>query len=387
MCCLLFVACSERVVSKSASGASESTTLVISNSTLVLSVNNTALNAALVGNPRSLVVTNTGTEVLSGLNISASDLETGTSFNSTCSSLLAPLASCSITITPGSVATTSCETGSAPVPAVLSVSADNSNTVKSDILVLSYGCLYQGGYVFSIDDTTDANGSIGGKVVSITDQAPAFPNGVFWSSNGNDSTTVSLDIIPGVNEVSTAATPEPTYATFSANFLSNYGSAPLLTPDSSYSACNGNVDGSCNTVNIRSFYNNYVTHYEILGTPPYTPTAGPTNQSFYAAGLCLSSISGYSDWYLPAVCEMGADNALPESGCGTLASPVIQNIQNSLVGSGIVPLAGSYFSSTQLSTNSNYAWLHSFDNLGGSVLFVARKGTRGGVRCVRAFTF
>ncbi|MFT4059243.1 MAG: hypothetical protein QM652_06825 [Legionella sp.] len=55
------------------------------------------------------------------------------------------------------------------------MSATNVVTaVTSDVVVLDYGCQYQGGFLYSVDDTTANTGSIGGKVVSLIDQAEPF---------------------------------------------------------------------------------------------------------------------------------------------------------------------------------------------------------------------
>jgi len=67
---------------------------------------------------------------------------------------------------------------------VVTVSASNAATVTSNVFVLDYGCIYQDGYIFSIDDATTSTTSIGGKVVAQLDEAPAWPLGVIWSSNG-----------------------------------------------------------------------------------------------------------------------------------------------------------------------------------------------------------
>lgn len=70
-----------------------------------------------------------------------------------------------------------------------------------------------------------------------------------------------------------------------------------------------------------------MTNYNSGGSPPFTATAGPTPLSYYAAGLCAATISGYSDWYLPAICEMGYGVA----NCGTSGVPELQNMQANLV--------------------------------------------------------
>jgi len=69
-------------------------------------------------------------------------------------------------------------------PGTITVSADNANTLVSNVLVLTFGCQHQRGFVYSIDDTTPDTGSIGGKVVSLVDQAaPDIASGPQATSN------------------------------------------------------------------------------------------------------------------------------------------------------------------------------------------------------------
>jgi hypothetical protein len=48
--------------------------------------------------------------------------------------------------------------------------------------VLTFGSVYQGGFVFSIDDTTPNTANIGGKVVALSDQS----SGDIWGGFGTD---------------------------------------------------------------------------------------------------------------------------------------------------------------------------------------------------------
>ena len=57
-------------------------------------------------------------------------------------------------------------------------------------MVLSYGCIYQGGFIYSVDDTTADIGGIGGKTAAVNDTIPgqtsptaATPD---WGGNGTD---------------------------------------------------------------------------------------------------------------------------------------------------------------------------------------------------------
>ena len=314
------------------------TTLTPSVSALALAVGDTATNAALTGAARLVVISNTGSIAATNLSISYPTLPAGTSASSTCGNTLAPAASCEIIVTPGINATSNCTSGIVPTPGVVSIASDESSSSSFTVTILGYGCLYQGGYVFAIDDTTPATGSIAGKVAAVTDQAPAYPNGVMWSSNGTPGQPDFFDI-PGIDETST-------------------------TP------CIGAIDGTCNTLQI-------VTQYSPASAFP---------PSLYAAGLCLGTMSGYSDWYLPAVCEMGFDGAgVSGSGCGSSSSPLVQNMQSNLTGLSNVP-SGYYWSSTEYSADpAGSAWVQDFTP-GGSFPSYPGKDNLVGVRCVRAMS-
>jgi len=150
--------------------------------------------------------------------------------------------------------------------------------------------------------------------------------------------------------------------------------------------CNGALDGSCNTENILTFYNKFITNNTLsnLGSTPFTAFAGPTNITYYAAGLCKQIISTYSDWYLPAICEMGYGSGA----CGTSGAPTLQNIQSSLIdSSGLSAPAGIYWSSTEASVGSHAnAWYQYFTSGGSSNQNRAGKVNQIGVRCSRALT-
>ncbi len=231
----------------------------------------------------------------------------------------------------------------------MTIAGTNTNTLTSSINILEYGSVYQSGYVFAIDDSTPNTGSIGGKVAALTDQAVPSPNGIIWSSNGNSGGAgdVVYDDIPGIYE--TATNP----------------------PD----ACNGNADGTCDTQVIAGYYS--------------SPT--PINPSYYAAGVCKQTLGGYSDWYLPAICEMGYDpSSLSGSGCGTAASPAIQNMQSNLVDNGNIGGLGHdyyYWSSTESSANPvAFAFYENFGDGGGSLQSLGNKNLQIDVRCARAMT-
>ncbi len=344
-----------------------STTLSMSVSTLALSV--TGYTEYGVGGtpssglPRVITVTNVGSDTALNVGVTMPTWPSGTTASTTCGATLAAASSCTITVTPGSTATsdgTSPSTvGTAPIPGTISVTSDNATTVTTDVVVLGYGSIWQGGHVFAFDDTTANTGSVGGKVMATSDQAAGFPSGVIWSSNGTSGTAgdVVYDPIYGISETSTTSTPDP-----------NAGQV------AGQQACNGRVDGSCNANNIYTYYQ--------------TAVAGaPINLSFYATGLCKQTIATYSDWYLPSVCEMMYETG-SSSGCGTSVTPTTQNIQSNLVElNGLNLISGFYWSSTEYSAApSIFAWISFFATGVSPSSTDASKDSQAGVRCVRAMT-
>ncbi|WP_419418396.1 hypothetical protein ACNVED_07465 [Legionella sp. D16C41] len=350
------------------------------------------------GLARIITITNTGNNAAINLSVTPPTWPTGTSNTTTCGNTLPVNSSCTITITPGATATSDgtnpCSGGTAPVPGVVQVSADNANTVTSNVVVLGYGCVYQGGYVYALDDTTPNTGSVGGKVVTTTDQAAAAPNGIVWSSNGGtgsgsggfDSIDVSNDTLPGIDNTSTSTIGSPSYGTFTTFFSNTYTNPNPFTPVS-FANCKGSSDGSCNTANIVTFYNQFITNNTSGsgGSAPFTASPGPTNLAYYAAGLCKQPIASYTDWYLPAICELGYGSLA----CGTSTSPTVQNIQLSLIdNSGFSAPTGTYWSSTEFSLGPQIAaWNQSFGSSGLNGQDASGKDNLLGVRCSRALTF
>ena len=398
---------------------------------LELSVSNLALSVigyteyGVTGTPpsgaaRLITLTNTGSSTASNLSYTYPTWSTGTpttTTTTTCNSTLAAGGTCTITIHPGNTATSDgtnpCTSGVAPTPQTLSVSADNASAVSSHIVILGYGCIYQSGYVYALDDTqgcsgSTCTGSVGGKVVTTSDQIAAYPNGIVWGSNGGtgggtggfDSVDVSYDVLPGIDETSTASVGSPTYTTpagptgftFTGFFGATYSNPNPFT-SASFSKCNGISDGSCNTGNIVTFYNQFITNNTEGngGTPLFAASPGPTTITYYAAGLCKQTIGTYSNWYLPAVCEMGYYNpgvGGNNAGCGSSTIPTLQNIQTSLIDlSNFTSPAGYYWSSTERSGLPQViAWYQYFASGGGSNQDYAGKGVQLGVRCSRVLT-
>ena len=307
-------------------GATPSTTLSISPSALVLSVKDTARSLTLTGKPRKFTITNTGTApalaVIYAVATGSPALPTGTTTLSNCTTL-APGASCTITVTPD--ATPSSARGDTnPVPVTLSVGGSNTNLLSPTVQVVGYANVYQGGYVFAIDDNTPDTGSVGGKVAALEDAG---------------------------------GTPVPT--------------KPWSTSNDDVVASTSLTDGKANTAAILAFYSGLEL---------------PVN---HAAGLCsLSSNGGVSGWYLPAICEMGHDQAGAGTGCGSAGTPLAENMQSNLVADGtLTGLPPRYWSSTQTSTS--IAWQQEFAiGLASGTQWAGNKaGDLTPVRCVRALTY
>ena len=164
------------------------TTLSLSISSLALSVMDAGLDASLTGTPRQIIVTNNGSIPATNVAVnSGTPLPNGTTMTTTCVVTLAPSSSCSITITPGTQATSDCQFGSAATPSAVSVSADDATTVQSNVSVLSFGCIYQGGYVYSIDDTTPTTSGVGGAVAAPADASAGIQwyNGTYVTTNAS----------------------------------------------------------------------------------------------------------------------------------------------------------------------------------------------------------
>jgi hypothetical protein len=339
-----------------------STTLSASVIVLALSVNDTGLNPNLTGNPRIITITNTGGETANDLDINFPTWPSGTTATSNCGSSLLAGGTCTITVTPGSNSTSGCNAGTPVTPGEITISASNASSIQIEVMILSYGCVVQNGYLFSIDDTTPTNGSISGSTFGLSDQSSS----IIWSSNGNggSSADVSDVVILGIDQTSTTGAPSPTSPSYPSG-------TPPFTP------CNGATDGECDATNIISYYD-------------FNRTAGgsaPTPLNFYAAGLCDGTINGFDNWYLPAVCQLGYSGSfLPNAGCGSVASPLIQNVRSNLVDTSIISLLGSYWSSTEVAGPSaaTRAWAQSFGGIAGDIS--EAKSTEARTRCVRDLT-
>jgi hypothetical protein len=291
------------------------TTLSPSASALMLSVNDASADPVLGGSPRTITFTNTGGGPANDLQTSVSGFPAGTSVSgNTCTGTLGAGSSCAVTITPGATASpdagaNACTTapGSEPVPTTLSLVADNAPQVDVDVLVVGYGCIVRGGYLFAVDDTTPSTGSIGGKVSALADEGAPLR----WS-------TVFVEVF--------------------ANSIS---------------------DGAVNTALLAA------------GAP----------DSYPAGQACVAkNAGGFTDWYLPAICEMGRSTSGIAAGCGSATPNLFTTLHSSNLG-GFAP--SFYWSSTEgFALAFNDAWQQSFAS---DTQFESGKASISLVRCVRAF--
>lgn len=306
-----------------------STTLSVTPN-LALSVTGLPLTVGTSGSPRSIKVSNNGLQASDELIVYFPQWPLGTVVSQdNCSGTSLPQGgSCTITITPGAQATSACTTGISPSPGVITIATEDASSVASNIVVLGYGCIYQEGYLFSVLETADTSKSIGGSIVAVEDQAPAYPNGLAWDS--------SLDC-----------------ATYPYNGLVTNANSPI----------NGTDLPGGNTYIIKNAL----------------PTDSP------AASACVNYSSGtFSDWYLPAICAMGYGAVDLNINCGSQMSPSIQNIQSNLLDDNIISLLGNYWSSTESTTlPQSSAWQQYFASSTTNYQSLSLKTTKLGVRCVR----
>ena len=373
---------------------------------LALSVNNTGLNPALTGTPRQIIITNTGSNPASNVTYSPSPaLPTGTTISPSTCGTIAPAGQCILTITPGSTPSSAPYTLN-PTPITLTISSTNANSVTSPFYVLTYANVWQDGYIYAIDDTS--NTSLHGKVASLSDVAAPYifypaagpqSTSTIWGSNGNGfvAANVSYDTIPFIAETPGVS---DTYVDAQTHFNNNYIHNTYQFPSqSAFSTCTGSTDGKCNSGNTLAFYNSFNTNYGISSSP-YTPSAGATSLSDYAAGLCYQYTAGgasHGDWYLPAICEMDAEhNPGPSTNCTAGTQSMVNSLTN-LIGNSANPnpstncangvncLAGIYWSSTEYSqTAAGTAFKEEFYSPSSNP-GVYNKNFQLGVRCSRAF--
>ena len=247
-----------------------------------------SLGLAVSGSARLGTLSNTGAQPIEQLKLTAEGLPAGTKLFHNCPARLDPKASCGLMLLPGDQPSAA-PGDTAARPATVRVSSLSAPPAALPVSVVTFGSVYQGGYVFAIDDNTPISGSIGGKVAGLTD-LPGLHN---WSPALGAA---------GVSGVDAAG------------------------PDS----CDGATDGACNTARIAALHGS--------GT--------------YAAALCTDSTEGgQDDWYLPTLCELGYDvNTAPENFCGTPAQPRLAgNIRSNLID--LQPPVGHFDENLRWSSN------------------------------------
>ncbi len=303
------------------------TDVVISCPTLLTSLTNLALKTN--GQARTITVSNTATTTAENLAIQYPTWPIGTTTSTTCGNSLAPSETCTITVTPGPNATSSCNTlYTEAVPGVITVSASNSAApATTNVVVLTYGCIYQKGFVYDIDDTTPDSNSIAGKIAALTNNS----SGIRWN-NGVDKTT-------GANNW-------------------NYGSINTATIVKS--------QGS------GSYAAKTCTNYSV----------DSSGNSPCATNEC------YSNWYLPAICQMAAPGG--QASCSGTPNMVTNlPLLTSSNCSGSMCLSGNFWSSTEFSSqplSERYAWYEEFSSEGG-LQTIYPKNMSFAVRCSRDLTF
>ncbi len=297
-------------------------------------------------------------------------LPSGTTLSATScttSSPILPGGTCTLSITPGSIVSSDnlsalCSSGLVPQASTIQITANGSSiAATAKVLVLAYGCQYQGGYIFSIDDSTPSTESMSGKVFSPTEQSSSSR----WTPFGGSS------VVWGTDNASTSTTPSPGTSIFPGEFKPGQLN------------CNAVNDGACSSTNIQIAYQNKPA-------------------SSYAAGLCQRALGNdnatictggthcYTDWYLPSVCDLGPFGtggsypSPPGSQPCTLGST---NIQNQLVDTNILDLIVLSWSSTAAlnATTRNTAWYQFFYSGGGFQDFDP-KDTNYSTQCIRYLT-
>jgi hypothetical protein len=228
--------------------------------------------------------------------------------------------SCVLTITPG--ATPSAAAGATPNPSTITVQGANTNTLTADISVLTYGSIYQQGYIYSIDDTTPITESMGGKVAALADNS----TGIQWY-NGSDTITGASSLDDGASNTSTIVSAQGA-GSYAASLCANY-----------------TIDSAGNT--------------------PCT------------TGTC------YTNWYLPAICEMGPEQ--DGSGCVSGTPNMVNNLVDLSVGS--FSSSSNYWSSTEWSgIPADFVWSEFFGTGSNNNQAVETKADLLNVRCARVLT-
>ncbi|MBA2657446.1 MAG: DUF1566 domain-containing protein [Tatlockia sp.] len=248
---------------------------------LALSIRAPGADPALLGIARIIRITNTGSSQANNLRVNATGLPAGTAITSnTCIGTLNAGGTCDITITPGSIASSDagsnpCTTppGTLPLPAIVTVSADNAPSTNINVLILGYGCIYQNGFLFAVDDATAITSSIGGKIAALANE----PGTYLWATVGND--TAADSIIDGFANTNALATPMGQYPAAQACLTKNWylpaicelGRYVGLGVDPGCGATNPNLYTTLHNNNLGGFANaNYWSSTESNFLPSFS---------------------------------------------------------------------------------------------------------------------
>ena len=142
---------------------------------LALSVQNGSPGAT-----RTLTLTNNSKNTITIKTITTNNLPAGTLIipsQDECiagATVLEPHESCTLNVKPGAIVSSDassapCTIGTEVIPATITAQTNTDESVTAEVALLDYGCIYQGGYIFSIDDSTPTTRSIGGKVAAAQD--------------------------------------------------------------------------------------------------------------------------------------------------------------------------------------------------------------------------
>lgn len=239
---------------------------------LALSINSPGADPALAGNARIIRIENTGSIPANNVQVTTSGFPADTSItNNACTGTLNAGATCDITITPGGTASpdnsaNACTTspGTEPAPTIVTVSADNAPSTNVNILVLGYGCIYRGGFLFSVDDSTSNTGSIGGKVAALTDESNSLYE---WSTISDD--TAANSITDGLGNTNALENPAGQYPAAQACLnKSDQGFADWFMP----AICELGrfvglgLDAGCGTANPNLYTTLYMNNLGVFAT-------------------------------------------------------------------------------------------------------------------------
>lgn len=170
--------------------------LTISPSNLTLSVSglgtltpspNTGLTS---GQARTFTITNQGPDTAINVvySVPSPGLPSGTTLSSSpsnCSTLTIG-STCAVTITPGAIASDA-PGDTAAEPLILVVSTNGIYATFAPFEILTWGSVYQEGYVFAINETANLSSNITGKVAMLTN-GPTLP----WERNSNYNDFASI---------------------------------------------------------------------------------------------------------------------------------------------------------------------------------------------------